>query len=87
VRVGAEGGEEDSWGRRLQTKKNNMGEGATAWFRPGEKIRFRFFCGCPKFLSFKKKLSSVNFLLSLCIWLDVHLYRKFLHVLFKEILQ
>jgi hypothetical protein len=57
VRVVAEGGEEDSWGRRLQTKKkkNNRGKGAMAWFRPGEKIRFGFFfCGCPKFLSLKK---------------------------------
>jgi hypothetical protein len=44
VRVVAEGGQEDSWGRRLQTKKkNNRGKGAMAWFRPGEKIRFRFF--------------------------------------------
>jgi len=24
-------------------KKNNRGEGAMAWFRLGEKIRFRFF--------------------------------------------
>jgi hypothetical protein len=24
-------------------KKNNRGKGAMAWFRPGEKIRFRFF--------------------------------------------
>jgi hypothetical protein len=56
VRVVAEGGQEDSWGRRLQTKKkNNRGKGAMAWFRSGEKIRFRFFfCGCPKFLSLKK---------------------------------
>ena len=41
-------------GEDCKPKKNNRGEGATAWFRPGEKIRFRFFCGCPKFLSFKK---------------------------------
>jgi len=35
-------------------KKNNRGEGAMAWFRLGEKIRFRFFFGgCTKFLSLK----------------------------------
>jgi hypothetical protein len=59
--------------------------GATTWFRPGEKIRFRVFCVCPKFLSLKN-LFSVNFSHLLDIW-DVHLYRKSLHVLFKEILQ
>ena len=43
MRVGAEGGEKDSWGEDCKPKNNNRGEGAMAWFRLGEKIRFRFF--------------------------------------------
>jgi hypothetical protein len=55
-----------------------------AWFRLGEKIRFRFFFGgCTKFLSLKKICPFSAFFPVL----DVHLYRKSLHVLFKEILQ
>jgi hypothetical protein len=56
-----------------------------AWFRLGEKIRFRFFFGrCTKFLSLKKDLSFFSPFFPV---LDVHLYRKSLHILFKEILQ
>jgi len=36
MRVGAEGGEEDSWGETAN-QKNNRGEGAMACFRPREK--------------------------------------------------
>ena len=43
MRVGAEGGEEDSWGGKTANQKNNRGEGAMAWFRPGEKTRFWVF--------------------------------------------
>jgi len=55
VRVGAEGGEKDSWGEDCKPKNNNRGEGAMAWFRLGEKIRFRFFSVVAlNFLSLKK---------------------------------
>ena len=62
--------------------------GGRARFRPVEKNKFRvlfFFPGCPKIFSLKIVLCKFSPPLS--IWLDVHLYRKSLHVLFKEILQ
>jgi hypothetical protein len=40
---------------------------------------FRFF--------FLKNCPLLNIFLPQCIWLEVHLYRKSLHMLFKEILQ
>jgi len=68
-------------------KKSKAKGGGAAWFRPNtKKIRFRFFRGCPKFLSLKIVLCQF-FFPPLCIWLDVNLYRKSLHVLFKKILQ
>jgi hypothetical protein len=55
VRVGAEGGEEDSWGKDCKPKKNNREEGAMAWFRLEKKLGLGFFSGgCTKFLSLKK---------------------------------
>ena len=84
MRVGAEGGEEDSWGKDCKPKKNNREEGAMAWFRLEKKLGLGFFSGgCTKFLSLKKICPFSAFFPVL----DVHLYRKSLHVLFKEILQ
>jgi hypothetical protein len=47
----------------------------------------RVFLESLGFLSLFFYLSLVNFLPPLSIWLEVHLYRKSLHVLFKKILQ
>jgi hypothetical protein len=55
-----------------------------AWFRPGEKTRFWVFVVA---LNFSLKIVLCLFSPFQCIWLEVHLYRKSLHVLFKEILQ
>ena len=43
MHVGAEGGEEDSWGKDCKPKKNNRGEGAMAWFRLEKKLGLGFF--------------------------------------------
>jgi hypothetical protein len=37
--------------------------------------------------SFLKNYPLLNIFLPQCVWLEVHLYRKSLHMLFKEILQ
>jgi hypothetical protein len=57
VRVVAEGGQEDSWGRRLQTKKKKTIGERGRWLGFGREKKLDlgfFFCGCPKFLSLKK---------------------------------
>jgi len=61
---------------------SKVGRAAGLLEKDGFRVRFLFV------LLFKcAKLPPQNFLLPLCIWLEVHLYKKSLHVLFKEILQ
>jgi hypothetical protein len=57
------------------------GAATVAFFNKENSVRFFV---CPLFLSLKLPSSSSSLLF---IWLGVHLYRKSLHVLFKEILQ
>jgi hypothetical protein len=75
-------------GAGLRVKKSEAKGGGATWFRPNtKKIRFRVFSGCRKFFSFKNCFMLIFFYCVLCVWLDIHLYKKFLYVLFKKILQ
>jgi hypothetical protein len=80
--------------REKKSKVQNPKAGFLFFFREGgggpcvkrERFRvflwFRVFCCSLKLCKTPCKFSPPQ-----CIWLEVHLYRKYLHVLFKEILQ